>query len=76
MKTIVVTNLKQMSEQLGVGLNETCSITNLDDIDDTMDFELAQIGLVGAVAPELPHRDFNIATLTQDKLEELKKSSR
>ena len=76
MKTITVTNLKQMSEMLGIHLNEPASITDLEDIDDTMDYDLVQVGLVGAVAPELPHRDFTIATLTQQKLDELRKGSK
>ena len=76
MRTIKVTNLKEMSEVLGIGSNDTSTITDLDDIDDTMDFELAQVGMVEAVTPELPQRNFNIATLTPDKLEQLKKSSK
>ena len=76
MRTIKVTNLKEMSEVLGIGSNDTSTTTDLDDIDDTIDFELAKVGMVGTITPELPQRNFNIATLTPDKLEQLKKSSK
>lgn len=75
MRTIKVTNLKEMADVLGLPLNNELTVTDLDDIDDTMDLETAKIGLVGAITPELPQRNFNIRTLTQVKLEELKKSS-
>ena len=73
MKTLEVTNLKQMAEVLGLDVNSICSTTDLDDIDDSMSIELAEVGLVGAITPELPQREFNIRTLTQEKLDELRR---
>lgn len=72
---IKVTSLKELEELIGPLSSDKATVdyTALDDIDDTMDIDLAKMGLVGAITPELPQRDFNIRTLTNDKLEQLKK---
>lgn len=63
----------EMSEVLNIDLNQTSSETTLDDIDDNVND--ISFDIHNATTPELPHRDFNIATLTQEKLNELRKSS-
>ena len=72
---IKVTSLKELEELIGPLSSDKATVdyTVLDDIDDTMDIDLAKMGLVGAITSELPQRDFNIRTLTNDKLEQLKK---
>lgn len=74
MKTIKVTNMAEMFTALNMNPNGVDTSINIDDVDD--DFGDTHLDFNNAVTPELPHRDFNIATLTQDKLEQLKKSSR
>lgn len=74
MKTLKVTNMLEMSQVLNIDLNTVDNITSLEDVDD--DFGNVPIDLSSAVTPELPHRDFNIATLTPEKLNELRKSSK
>lgn len=73
MKTIKVTDMYEMSKVLGTNLNIYNEQTNLDDIDD--DFGDTPLDFNNAITPELPHRDFNIATLTPEKLEQLRKGS-
>jgi hypothetical protein len=73
MKTIKVTDMYEMSKVFGTNLNIYNEQTNLDDIDD--DFGDTPLDFNNAVTPELPHRDFNIATLTPEKLEQLRKGS-
>ena len=73
MKTIKVTNMSEMFTVLNMspdGVDTSISIDNVDD-----DFGNAQLEFNNAVTPELPHRDFNIATLTPEKLEKLRKGS-
>ena len=70
---IKVASLKDLEELIGKPtVNQSIDYTDLEDIDDTMDIDLARMGLVGAITPELPQRDFNIRTITPEKLAELK----
>ena len=74
MKTIKVTNMAEMFTTLNMnpnGVNTSISIDNIDD-----DFGDATLDFNNAVTPELPQRDFNIATLTPEKLEQLRKGSK
>lgn len=73
MKTIKVTNMEEMFSRLNINPNNVDTSTNIEDIDD--DFGDAPLDFNNAITPELPHRDFNIATLTSEKLEKLRKSS-
>lgn len=74
MKIITVTNMAQMFDILKINPNQGSELTTLDDIDD--DFGDAHLDFNDAITPELPQRNFNIATLTPEKLEQLKKSSK
>ena len=73
MKTITVTNMAQMFDVLKMNPNQNSEQTDLENIDD--DFGDAPLDFNTAVTPELPQRDFNIATLTPEKLEQLRKGS-
>ena len=74
MKTIRVTNMTEMFTALNMNPNGVNTSLTIDNVDD--DFGDAPLDFNNAVAPELPHRDFNIATLTPEKLKQLKKSSK
>ena len=65
--------MAQMFDVLKINPNQGSELTTLDDIDD--DIGDVSLDISTAVTPELPHRDFNIATLTPDKLEQLRKGS-
>ena len=73
---IKVTSLKELEELIGPISSDkiTVDFTNPEDIDDTMDAELAKLGLIEAPTIDLPQRDFNIRTLTPEKLSELKET--
>ena len=73
MKTIKVTNMAEMFTALNMNPNGVDTSISIDNVDD--DFGNAQLEFNNAVTPELPHRDFNIATLTPEKLEQLRKGS-
>lgn len=73
MKTLTVNNMAQMFEELRMNPNQGIDLTTLDDIDD--DIGYVSLDINNAITPELPHRDFNIATLTPEKLEQLRKGS-
>ena len=73
MKTLTVTNMAQMFSVLRMNPNQGSNLTTLDDIDD--DIGDICLDVNDAITPELPHRDFNIRTLTPEKLEELRKGS-
>lgn len=73
MKTIKVTNMSEMFTALNMNPNGVDTSISIDDIDD--DFGDASLDFHNAVTPELPQRDFNIATLTPEKLKQLRKSS-
>lgn len=60
-----------MFSALNMNPNEVNTDVNLDDIDD--DFGDAPLDMIKAITPELPQRDFNIRTLTPEKLNELRK---
>ena len=54
-RTIKVTSLKDLEELIGKPtVNQSIEYTDLEDIDDTMDMDLARIGLVGCNVPEIP----------------------
>lgn len=54
-KTIKVASLKDLEELIGKPtVNQSIDYTDLEDIDDTMDMDLARIGLVGCNVPEIP----------------------
>lgn len=74
MKTLTVTNMQQMFDVLNINPNQGNELTTLDDIDD--DFGDVALDINNAITPELPQREFNIATLTPEKLNELRKSSK
>ena len=73
MKTLTVTNIAQMFDVLNMNPNQGSNLTTLDDVDD--DIGDISLNINNAITPELPQRDFNIATLTPDKLEQLRKGS-
>lgn len=73
MKTIKVTNMAEMFTALNINPNGIDTSVSIDAIDD--DFGGAPLDFNNAVTPELPQRDFNIATLTPEKLEQLRKGS-
>lgn len=52
-KTIKVTSLKDLEELIGKPtVNQSIEYTDLEDIDDTMDMDVAQIGLISV--PDIP----------------------
>lgn len=54
-RTIKVASLKDLEELIGKStVNQSIEYTDLEDIDDTMDMDLARIGLVGCNVPEIP----------------------
>lgn len=54
-KSINVTSLKDIEKLIGKSTaNQSIDYTDLEDIDDTMDMDLARIGLVGCNVPEIP----------------------
>lgn len=54
-RTIKVASLKDLEELIGKPtVNQSIEYTDLEDIDDTMDMDLARIGLVGCNVPEIP----------------------
>ena len=73
MKTIKVTNMSEMFTALNMNPNGVDTSISIDDIDD--DFGDAPLDFNNAITPELPRRNFNIATLTPEKLDELRKGS-
>ena len=73
MKTLTVTNMAQMFDVLKINPNQGSDLTTLEDVDD--DIGSISLNINNAVTPELPQRDFNIATLTPEKLEQLRKGS-
>ena len=73
MKTIKVTNMSEMFTALNMNPNGVDTSISIDDVDD--DFGDAPLDFKNALIPELPQRDFNIATLTPEKLEQLRKGS-
>ena len=67
-KTIVVNCASDAIQTLNMNPNGVDDITDLDDIDDDMEFN-SEMPIV-----ELPQRDFNIRTLTREKLDEMRKN--
>ena len=64
MKILKVTNMSEMFPALNMNPNGIDTSISIDDIDD--DFGDARLDFNNAVTSELPHRDFNIATLTPE----------
>ncbi len=63
-------------QDLDLNLNGIDSQTTLSDVDDDIDFNIGEGNQKGyAVERELPQNNFNIRTLTQDKIEEMKRNS-
>lgn len=73
MNTIKVTNIEEMFTALNMNTNGLDTSISIDDVDD--DFGDVHLDFNNVVTCELPQRDFNIATLTSEKLEELRKGS-
>ena len=73
MKIFKVTNMSEMFDVLEINPNQGSDLTTLDDVDD--DIGDVSMSITNAITPELPKRDFNIATLTPQKLDELRRSS-
>lgn len=65
--------MAQMFDVLKMNPNQGSDLTTLDNVDD--DFGDAPLDFNNAVTPELPQRDFNIVTLTPEKLEQLRRGS-
>ena len=63
--------MAQMFDVLKINPNQESDLTTLDDIDD--DIGNISLNINNAITPELPQRSFNIATLTPEKLEELRR---
>lgn len=63
-------------KDLDLPMNSVASGTDLDDIDDDIDFSITEDNEeVCKIGRELPQNNFNIRTLTQDKIEEMKRNS-
>lgn len=63
-------------KDLELPMNPISSGTDLDDIDDDIDFSIAEGNQKGCkIERGLPQNNFNIRTLTQDKIEEMKRNS-
>lgn len=73
MKTLVVTNMQEMSQVLNTSLNNIATQTNLDNVDD--DFGDLPIDMSNVTTPPLPQRAFNIRTLTQEMLDDMRKTN-
>lgn len=69
-KTIVVNCVADAVQTLKMNPNGIDDVTDLDDIDDEMELS-TEIPTV-----ELPQRDFNIRTLTQEKLDEMRNGNK
>lgn len=63
--------MAEMFSALNMNPNGVDTSISIDDVDD--DFGDAPLDITKAVTPELPQRDFNIRTLTPEKLNELRK---
>ena len=54
-RTITPASLKELDELISKSIdNQSIDYTDLEDIDDTMDMDLAKIGLVECNIPEIP----------------------
>ena len=61
---------------LDIDMNSISSRTDLDDVDDDITFNMQEGNQKGyAIKRELPQNNFNVRTLTQDKIEEMKRNS-
>ena len=69
-KTIVVNCVSDAMQTLNMNPNGIDDLTDLDDVDDEMELN-TEIPIM-----ELPQRDFNIRTLTQEKLDEMRKETK
>lgn len=54
-RTIKAASLKDLEELIGKSIvNQSIDYTDLEDIDDTMDMDIARIGIVEYNVPEIP----------------------
>ena len=54
-RTITPASLKELDELISKSIaNQSIDYTDLEDIDDTMDMDLARMGLVECNVPEIP----------------------
>lgn len=60
-------------QDLDLNLNQTNTISTLDDVDDDIDFNIGEGNQKGyAIERELPQNNFNIRTLTQEQINAMK----
>ena len=60
-------------QDLDLNLNQDDTISNLDDVDDDIDFNIGEGTQKGyAIERELPQNSFNIRTLTQEQINAMK----
>lgn len=71
-KTIKVTSLKDIEKLLGEPAStQAIDYTDLENIDDTMDMDLAKIGLVGCDIPNIPE---GYVTTTEELSDSIQKA--
>jgi hypothetical protein len=76
-KSFVVNSMEDMSRVLDIPLNQTDNSTDLLDIDDdmTLSEDTHCENLTGAIKPELPVNNYNVRTLTNEVLAEMRQSN-
>lgn len=75
-KTLVVTNMQEMANVLDISINTDDSTTDLSDIDDDMGVgDIPADKVANAVQIALAEKKFNIATITNELLDEWRKES-
>ena len=74
---MLLANIKTLTvADLDIELNSVDDSTTLSDIDDDINFDVsAGNDSLRGIYRELPQNNFNIRTLTQDKIEEMKRNS-
>lgn len=75
-KTLVVTNMQEMANVLDISINTDDSTTDLSDIDDDMGVgDIPADKVAHGVQIALTEKKFNIATITNELLDEWRKES-
>ena len=75
-RTLVVTNMQEMADVLDIPLSTVDDTTNLSDIDDDMGVgDIPADKVANAVQIALAKKKFNIATITNELLDEWRKES-
>ena len=76
-RNISVTRIEDLCKVLDVPLNRGDSTTDLTDIDDDMVIseDVTSVDLTGAIKPDLPTNNYNIRTLTNEVLAEMRQSN-